>query len=111
MVQRRWSTLVGRMTVLSQPRVPAERLDRVHLSLRRRLDDAVEQVFRQALLNGDLDTAGELLDVLSAMHDRRQQKFGSERRINDDLLRKARDDLARRRREGKLPLPDIQSRS
>ena len=26
-------------------------------------------------------------------------------------LLKARDDLARRRREGKLPLPDIQSRS
>ncbi|MDR3535288.1 MAG: hypothetical protein P4L71_02190 [Acetobacteraceae bacterium] len=111
MVQRRWSTLVGRMAGLSQVRVPVERIERVNQALRRRLDDAVDQVFRQACLNGDLDTAKELLAVLVSMHDRRQEKFGSERRISDDTVRRAQEELARRLREGKLPAPDLQSRS
>lgn len=98
MVQRRWSTLVGRMAVLSQPRAPAERLDRIHQAWRRRLDDAVEDVFRQACLAGDLDTAEGLLGVLGRMHTRRATRYGSERRISDDALRRAQEELARRQR-------------
>ncbi len=111
MVQRRWSTLVGRMAGLSQVRVPVERIERVNQALHRRLDDAVEQVFQQACLNGDLDTAKELLAVLVSMHERRKKKFGEDRRISDDTVQRARDELARRLREGKLPVPDFQSRS
>jgi hypothetical protein len=96
MVHRRWSTLIGHMALLSRPRVPAERIERVHQGFRRRLDDAVEGVFQQACLGGDLETARELLGVMTAMHGRRQRDFGGERRIADDALRRAGQELLRR---------------
>lgn len=98
MVQRRWSTLIGRMAVRPPPRPPEVRLDRIHQTWRRRLDDAVEDVFRQACLAGDLDTAEQLLDVLGSMHTRRAERYGRDRRISDDGLQRAREELARRQR-------------
>ena len=96
MVQRNWSTLIGRMAQLAQPRVPAERLERINQGFRRRLDDAVEEVFQQACLGGDLEAARELLGVMTAMHARRQQAFGGDRRIADDALQRANQELVRR---------------
>ncbi len=107
MVQRRWSSLVGRTPILSAPRMPAERLDRVHQTLRRRLDDAVEDVFQRACLNGDLDTARALLQVLEGMHERRQAKYGSNRRLNDDVLRRARTELEQREYALTNPPPPV----
>jgi hypothetical protein len=91
------STFVSRLTGLSEPSVPYARLERVSQVLRRRLDDAVEDVFNRACLNGDLDTASELLEVLKNMHARRQARVGQERRINDQLVLRATAELSRRR--------------
>lgn len=66
--------------------------------MRRRLDDAVEDAFYRACLNGDLETASDLLNVLVAMHERRRQKYANDRRINDDTVQRARAELDRRRR-------------
>jgi hypothetical protein len=107
MVQRRWSSLVGRTPILSAQRLPAERLERVHQVLRRRLDDAVEDVFQRACLNGDLDTARALLQVLEGMHDRRQAKHGNNRRLNDDVLRRARAELEQREAALVNPPPPV----
>jgi hypothetical protein len=98
MPQRRWSSLVGRMTFLSQPRVPANRVERINHALRRRLDDAVANVFHEACLNGDLHTARELLSVMNAMHKRRQQRYGLDRRLSDETLQIAQEALAERER-------------
>ncbi len=65
----------------------------------------MEDVFNQACLNGDLATAGELLDVLTKMHERRKIAFGRDRRINDDTILRARAELERRQRVRDLPLP------
>ena len=102
---RKLSTLIDRMAGLAQPRLPAGRLERINQALRRRLDDAVEDVFNQACLKGDLDTAGQLLAVLERMHSRRQAEFGRERRINDDAIVRGREELDRRLRVRALPPP------
>jgi hypothetical protein len=73
--------------------VVRERINRV---LRRRLSDRVEDVFQEACMSGDLDTAEELLRVLEAMHARRQALVGDRRISSADLVR-AREDLARRK--------------
>ena len=68
---------------------------RLNGALRRRLSDRVMAVFHEACLNGDIDTAEELLAVLEAMHRRRQVAAG-DRRISDEDLVRAREDLATR---------------
>jgi hypothetical protein len=92
----RLSTLISRMTGMSEPRVPQERLERVNTAFRRRLDDAVEDVFSRACLSGDLQTATELLAVLENMHQRRQVAVGHDRRLSDTTLMRARRELALR---------------
>lgn len=72
--------------------------NRLNEVLRRRLSDRVTDVFDRACLSGDFDTAGELLEVLEAMHIRRQAAVG-ERRIGDEGVVRAREQLAARRAE------------
>ncbi len=95
---RRISTFVGRIAGLAEPTVPHARLERVNQALRRRLDDAVEEVFTRACLTGDLDTAADLLAVLKNMHARRQQRVGRDRRLNDTIIQAATQELERRQR-------------
>ena len=102
---RRFTTLISDTFVrrnISPPDPPPplpmgtvvrERINRV---LRRRLSDRVEDVFQEACVSGDLETAEELLSVLEAMHARRQALVGDRRISNVDLVR-AREDLARRK--------------
>jgi hypothetical protein len=97
------ATFVSRLTSLSEPSVPHTRLERVSQALRRRLDDAVEDVFNRACLNGDLDTAAELLGVLKNLHARRQARVGQERRISDQIILRATQELARRRLSSRRP--------
>lgn len=92
-VLRKLSTFVGRVTGLAQPKIPDSRLGRINSAFRRRLDDAVEDVFSRACLSGDLETAGELLHVMENMHQRRIKAFGSDRRINDEMIVRARREL------------------
>ena len=70
--------------------------ERLNRALRRRLSDRVMDVFHEACMTSDLDTAEELLAVLEAMHDRRQKAAG-ERRIGDEDVVRAREDLAARK--------------
>ena len=76
---------------------PRGMLDRLSRTFRRRLSDRVEDVFRDACVLGDLDTAEALLAVLENMHARRCEKFGQDRRISDEGVVKARADLALRK--------------
>ena len=92
----RLSTLINRMTGIADQKVPLERMQRVNTALRRRLDDAVEDVFNRACLNGDLQTAAELLAVLANMHQRRQLAVGRDRRLSEAALVRARRELAQR---------------
>ncbi|MEJ0019655.1 MAG: hypothetical protein WDN25_24495 [Acetobacteraceae bacterium] len=75
--------------------VVRERINRV---LRRRLSDRVTDVFHEACMSGDLDTAAELLGVLEAMQVRRQAAV-VDRRLGTGDLERARDELATRRAE------------
>jgi hypothetical protein len=77
--------------------VPGDRLQRLQQAFRRRLDDAVVDVFQRACLSRDLDTAAELLTVLENMNERRRRTYGGERRISDATVAQAREELARRR--------------
>jgi hypothetical protein len=73
----------------------SERLaNRVNSVLRRRLSDRIEAVLRMAHLAGDLETAAELLGVLTNLRERGRQKLRGERRVSDDPVAKARDELA-----------------
>ena len=73
---------------------PQGMLARLNRTFRRRLSDQVHDVFREACMSGDLDTAAELLTVLEKMHDRRKS-LASERRFSDESIVKAREELDR----------------
>ncbi len=72
--------------------------ERINRALRRRLSDRVADVFSEACMSGDLETAEELLTVIEAMHERRQQLVGERRIGNEDVVR-AREELASRKAE------------
>jgi len=65
--------------------------------LRRRLEDAVEDVFRAALQRGDLASAGELLGVMESMHARARVRFGAERKGTAMMIDRARKELEARK--------------
>jgi hypothetical protein len=72
-------------------------LGQLNRTFRRRLSDRVEDLFQDACVAGDLDTAEELLNVLENMQKRRGDP-GEDRRVHDDVFAAAREELARRRR-------------
>ena len=69
---------------------------RVYGTLRRRLSDRVADVFHEACLGGDLETAEQLLAVMQDMQDRRAHGR-SDRRSGDEELERAREELATRK--------------
>jgi hypothetical protein len=75
---------------------PDRVLERISKTLRRRLSDRIEPVF-QACMTGELDTAADLLTVLGNVRERGRRAFGDERRISDDPLAKAQEELVTRR--------------
>ena len=78
--------------------VPAERMNRMYLSLRRRLSDKIEDVLEEACMSRDLDTAEELLQVLEFMQTRRPESDNQNRRSSDEALDRARVAVARLRK-------------
>jgi len=78
--------------------VPAERMNRVYVSLRRRLSDKIEDVLEEACMSHDLDTAEELLQVLEFMQSRRPETDNPNRRASDEVLDRARVALSRLRK-------------
>lgn len=75
--------------------------ERMNRMFRRRLSDRVLEVLYEACISGDLETASELLQVVEAMHARRQSAAG-DRRLSDKEIVEAREDLASRKAERAL---------
>jgi hypothetical protein len=65
--------------------------------LRRRLEDAVEDVFRAALQRGDLASAEDLLGVMENMHARARLRFKAERHGTAQMIERARKELESRK--------------
>ena len=92
---RTFGFLVNRTSALHEVRIPGSRLARVNQSLKRRLDDDVEEVFSRACATNDLDAASDLLTLLEKWHARRSASYGRERRISGASLQRARKELDR----------------
>ena len=92
---RTFGFLVNRSSSLHEVRIPGARLARVNQSLKRRLDDDLEEVFNRACATNDLEAATDLLALLDKWHARRSASYGRERRINSAALERARKDLER----------------
>src|SRR4249920_267508 len=56
--------------------IPGARMARVNQSLKRRLDDDVEEVFSRACATNDLESAADLLLLLEKWHARRSASYG-----------------------------------
>jgi hypothetical protein len=67
----------------------------VNQSLKRRLDDDLEEVFNRACATNDLEAAADLLVLLEKWHARRSAAYGRERRINGASLERVRKELER----------------
>ncbi len=93
-------TFVRRHFTPPEPPPPISTLvrERINRVLRRRLSDRVTDVFYEACVGGDLETAEELLAVLEAMHERRQAAM-SDRRIGNSEIVQAREALNERKAE------------
>src|SRR6266700_6252158 len=92
---RTFGFLVNRSSSLHEVRIPTARLARVNQSLKRRLDDDVEEVFNRACASNDLEAARDLLVLLEKWHARRSASYGRERRISGAALQRARKELER----------------
>ncbi len=75
--------------------IPAERMSRMYVTLKRRLSDKIEDVLEEACVIGDLQTAEELLQVLEYMHVRQPRRMGSDRRAQADRLASLRTEVGR----------------
>ncbi|HVB67112.1 MAG TPA: hypothetical protein VNE67_04545 [Acetobacteraceae bacterium] len=75
--------------------IPAERMTRMYVSLKRRLTDKIENVLEEACVIGDLQTAEELLQVLEYMQVRQPLRNGPDRRAQADRLASLRAEVHR----------------
>ncbi|HUB14075.1 MAG TPA: hypothetical protein VMB34_19145 [Acetobacteraceae bacterium] len=104
---RRMSFGIGgtaRLSPLAENRLGAAAEPPYHAQnwLRRRLEDAVEDVFRAALQRGDLASAEDLLGVLENMHARARLRFKSERKGTVAMIERARKELEARKTRRRL---------
>jgi hypothetical protein len=70
--------------------------------MRRRLEDAVEDVFRTALQRGDLAAAEDLLGVMENMHARAKVRYQAERRGAAITIERGRKELESRKARRRL---------
>jgi hypothetical protein len=89
--------LLRRLPRLAERQIPSHRMDRIVQAHHRRLDDALENAFQRACLNDDLDVAVALLGVLELMHQRRVDRFGKNRPIDDTAIVRVRGNVAQLR--------------
>ncbi|MSP02039.1 MAG: hypothetical protein EXR07_13465 [Acetobacteraceae bacterium] len=78
--------------------IPTARMSRLRQSFQRRLCDSLEEVFYRSCVENDVRTAAGLFAVLEDLYIRRAHGRGSERRISDEALLKARSELDRCRK-------------
>ena len=81
----------------AEPSLPQDRIDRMYVSLRRRLSDRIEDVLDEACGIGDLQTAEELLSVLELMAGRAPRLLGRERRARTERLAMLRQEVTQLR--------------
>jgi hypothetical protein len=74
---------------------PGNRLAPANWVARRRLDDALVEIFNRACAGNNLDAAADLLALLEKWHERRKSKYRGERRISDESLIARRAELER----------------
>ena len=82
---------------LRQTKVPAARLAQVGRTRHRRLDDVIQEAFQHACLNGDLETAVDLADLLERKTARWLAANGTDKRNSAAQLSAMRTEIARRR--------------
>ena len=92
---RTFGFLLSKNSGFSEPWIPGARLARIQQSLKRRLDDDIEEVFHRACTANDLEAATDLLTVLEKWHERRSASYGRERRISGAALLRTRRELDR----------------
>jgi hypothetical protein len=82
----------GRFNEPGRPGIRAVQFNQNH---RRRLDDALVDIFHRAGASNNLDTTNDLLEVLEKWHRRRKVEYGRERRIGDAQIKVMRAELGR----------------
>lgn len=87
--------MVSRVAGMHEVRIPGSRLTRLNQSLKRRLDDDLEDVFNRACATRDIESARDLLALMEKWHQRRAERYGRERRINSAALERARAEMNR----------------
>jgi hypothetical protein len=92
---RTFGFILKRNSSAHEIQIPDARLARVNQSLKRRLDDDVEEVFNRACATNDLEAAADLLALLEKWHARRSASYGRERRMSGESVQRARDELER----------------
>ena len=92
---RTFGFIGGKTRSKNEIEIPGSRLARVNQSLKRRLDDDVEEVFSRACASNDLESATDLLNLLEKWHLRRAANYGRERRISGANVARARKELER----------------
>ena len=70
--------------------------------LRRRLEDAVEDVFHAALQRGDLAAAEDLLGVIENLHARARVRYQAERKGTAQMIERNRRELDARKSRRRL---------
>ena len=87
--------LINKNSAFRPPAIPNSRIDRLSQSFKRRLDDDIEEVFARAIAANDAESAADLLELMEKWHNRRQMRYGRERRISGASVQRARQDLDR----------------
>jgi hypothetical protein len=89
-------TFISAVRLRGPALLPPERLERLNRTHRRRIDDVIEEAFKHACMNGDLETASDLADVLERKLARWLQARGTDNRNGSAQLQAMRNELARR---------------
>jgi hypothetical protein len=84
-------------SIVEDPRAAQRPASQMQSWLRRRLEDAVEDIFYAALQRGDLAAAEDLLGVMENMQARAKIRFHAERRGTAMMLDRCRKELDSRR--------------
>ncbi|MSP02038.1 MAG: hypothetical protein EXR07_13460 [Acetobacteraceae bacterium] len=92
---RTFGFLVNKTSSLHEPGIPGARLTRVNQSLKRRLDDGLEDVFNRACAANDIEAAADLMAVMEKWHARRAAKYGRERRVDGGALQRVHREMER----------------
>ena len=90
-------TFISAVASRAHSALPPARLDRLNRAYRRRIDDMIDEAFQHACMNGDLETAADLADLLERKLARWVLAHGSDNRAGSTQLEAMRKELGLRR--------------